>query len=94
MDIVSFLNQTWQEIPDQDNPAMSHFKTHEGSVKQECIMVFKGEYPRISGGGFVVAVNPKYGDITKKGVFWNAETAEFFAHALSDLMDAHSKTTT
>lgn len=84
MEIVKFLDQTWQDIPEQDNPAMGHIETKDGLINQECIMVFKGVYPRISDGGFVVAVNPLHGDIVKKGVFWNAETAEFFAEALAN----------
>ena len=84
MEIVKFLNQTWQEIPDQDNPAMNYFETKDGVVKQECILIFKGKYAGISKGGYVVAVNPKKGDITKKGVFWNIENAELFAESLVD----------
>jgi len=83
MEIVKFLDQIWQEIPYQDNPAMGHLKTKDGLINQECIMIFKGKYPLISDGGFVVAVNPLHGDIIKKGVFWTAESAEFFADALA-----------
>ncbi len=83
MEIVKFLDKTWQEIPEQDNPAMRHVKTNEGLINQECIMIFKGKYPLISDGGFVVAVNPLHGDIIKKGVFWTVESAEFFASALA-----------
>lgn len=75
MKVVKFLNQTWQEIPEQDNPAMSY-------PREECIMIFKGKYPKISDGGFVVAKVPNGGDITKLGVFWRPDTAEIFAEAI------------
>ena len=81
MEIVKFLNHTWQEIPYQDNPAMNHMQTKDGWIKQECIMIFKGNYQRITDGGFVVALVPKDSDIIKMGVFWTSESAEMFAEA-------------
>lgn len=84
MDIVKFLDQTWQEIPDQDNPAMNtHRNKNDVLVHQECIMIYKGKYPRIDGGGFVVAKVPERGEMTKLGVFWLPQAAELFANALA-----------
>lgn len=83
MDIVKFLDKTWQEIPEMDNPAMIHFRNKDDVlVTKKCIMIFKGRYPLISDGGFVVAKVPERGDITKIGVFWRPEAAELFAEAL------------
>ena len=80
MEIVKFLDKTWQEIPEQDNPCMGHIRAGDGSlINQECIIIFKGKYPLITNGGFVVAVNPLHGDIISKGVFWRSESAEIFA---------------
>ena len=77
MDIVKFLDNTWQEIPEQDNPAMNN---------DECIMIFKGtrDAYRISHGGFVVVRVPKEGDIIKLGVFWKIENAEIFADIMAE----------
>lgn len=89
MDIIKFLNQTWNEIQDQDNPAMQRRNGTRGPRNRECIMVFKGRNPRITNGGYVVAYNPPEGDIISKGLFWTAENAELFADALDiHLMEA------
>ena len=84
MEIVNFKNKTWQEIPEQDNPAMQE-TTYRGGRERpdECIMIFKGTHDRITDGGIVVAHVPMDGDITKKGVFWNIENAEIFANTLA-----------
>ena len=88
MEIVKFLEQTWQEIPDQDNPAMAcnmikDMNNFGALIHPECIMIFKGNYPLISDGGFVVASVPKEGDIIKLGVFWNSNVAELFAESFN-----------
>ena len=83
MEIVKFLDTTWQEIPDQDNPAMDQSRNKDGTlVTQDCIMIFKGKYPFITNGGFVVGKVPEGGGMTRMGVFWIAEAAELFALAL------------
>ena len=79
MEITIFENQTWQEIPEQENPAMFYVNR---SRPEECVMIFKGRYDRITAGGFVVALVPIEGDIIKQGVFWRLETAVLFAKAL------------
>lgn len=86
MEIIKFLNSTWQEIPEQDNPAMQCNMIKDAdnfgaSIHPECIMIFKGlrEAYQIRDGGFVVARVPKEGDIIRLGVFWSAENAELFA---------------
>lgn len=86
MEIVKFLDKTWQEIPEQDNPAMQcnmikDMDNFGALIHPECIMIFKGsrENYQITNGGFVVANVPKNGDIIKLGVFWNANIAELFA---------------
>jgi len=84
METVEFLTQTWQEIPEQDNPAMVQYRNEEGVlVTDKCLMIFKGKYPLIADGGFVVALVPERGDITKMGVFWTPEAARLFATAYS-----------
>ena len=90
MDVITFANQTWQEIPEQDNPAMSCSRVKDvdnfgALVSVECIMIFKGERDayRITNGGFVVASVPKKGDISKIGVFWTLESAERFADLIA-----------
>lgn len=92
MEIVNFSDKTWQEIPEQDNPAMiySTYKSQHRSVGvrgEECIMIFKGRFDRITDGGIVVAHVPLEGDITKKGVFWRLELAEKFARFLARALD-------
>jgi hypothetical protein len=93
MDIVKFLDKTWQEIPKQDNPAMRcNMVKDRGNfgalTHPECIMIFKGKYQGcakrqgVSDGGFVVAMVPKEGDIINLGVFWRAELAELLAVAV------------
>ena len=62
---------------------MGHIRTKDGLVNQVCIIIYKGNFPRISKGGFVVAENPLQGDIIKKGVFWTSKNAELFADMLS-----------
>ena len=84
MEIIKFEDQTWQDIPDQDNPAMHKQMFDDGFRRpEECIMIFRGEYSRITNGGFVVAHVPLEGDIIKQGVFWSIIKAELFAIALS-----------
>lgn len=82
MEIITFENKTWQEIPDQDNPAM-HYYVHKEARPEECIMIYKSNYPQVHKDGFTVAHVPLEGDITKKGCFWNIENAELFAAALN-----------
>lgn len=83
MKVVNFGNVKWQDIPEQDNPAMNTVETKEGRVKRECLLIFGGNYTGITNGGIVVALNPKMGDITRQGVFWTIESAESFAEAIS-----------
>lgn len=84
MEIVKFESKTWQEIPDQDNPAMHLHEYPEGHRRpDECIMIFKGRHRGITDGGLVVAHVPLRGDIVKKGVFWTVENAEAFANLLA-----------
>ena len=92
MEIVSFLNSTWQEIPEQDNPAMRCNMVKDSNnfgalIHPECIMVFKGNRDayRITNGGFVVARVPKEGDIIKLGVFWNSTNASLFADVVANM---------
>jgi len=86
LDIVKFEDKTWQEIPDQDNPAMIYFpdqSNYGAPITKECLIIYKGTHDRFLNGGFVVAHNPKEGDITRLGVFWRLEAAELFAEAYS-----------
>jgi len=90
MEIVKFLDQTWQEIPEQDNPAMrcNMIKDPDNFgdlIHPECIMINKGSKDKfhITEGGFIVSKVEKHGDMIKLGVFWTSESAEFFANALA-----------
>jgi hypothetical protein len=90
MEVVIFSNQKWQEIPEQDNPAMACNRVKDvdnfgALVSVECVMIFKGcrDAYTITGGGFVVASVPKEGDISKRGVFWALEDAERFAEMIA-----------
>ena len=90
MEIVKFLNNTWQEIPEQDNPAMrcnmiKDTDNFGALINDECIMIFKGtrDAYRIINGGFIVARVPKEGDIIKLGVFWKVKSAELFADIMA-----------
>jgi len=79
MEIVKFLDKTWREIPQQDNPAIPY----EGQT--QCIMIFKGDKEdfRITGGGVIVAKVEPGEDIQQLGVFWTPESADLFAAAVS-----------
>jgi hypothetical protein len=85
MEIVNFANLTWQEIPEQDNPAFQYIEhpVRGKSRPSECIIIFKGRHNMITDGGIVVAHIPLEQDITKKGVFWRLEEAEKFAELLA-----------
>jgi hypothetical protein len=86
MDIVKFPDHTWQEIPEQDNPALDYRDYSDGKHRPcACLMIFKGRYKGFADGGIVVASVPISGDITLKGVFWNMETAETFAETLAEM---------
>lgn len=89
LEIVKFLDKTWQEIPERDNPAMQCNMIvdpdNAGTLMHaECIMIYKGnkEAFRVKEGGFVVSRVQKQGDLMRLGVFWRAELAEVFAEAL------------
>lgn len=91
MDIVRFLDNTWQEIPEQDNPAMQcnmikDSGNFDALIHPECIMIFKGDRDayRITDGGFVVARVPKEGEIIQLGVFWNSTSADIFADLIAN----------
>ena len=90
LEIVKFLDSTWQEIPEQDNPAMQCNMIKDPDnfgalINQECIMINKGnrEAYHITNGGFIVSRVPKNGDIIKLGVFWKVENAELFAEIVA-----------
>jgi hypothetical protein len=91
LDIVKFLDSKWQEIPEQDNPAMRCNMIEDPEnfgalINQECIMICKGSRDsyKITDGGFVVIRVPKNGDIIKLGVFWRPENAELFAEIAAE----------
>ena len=91
MEIVKFLDKTWQEIPEQDNPAMRCNMIKDPDdfgnlINSECIMIFKGTRDafQVTGGGFVVSRVPRNGDIIQLGVFWTAPMAELFANCLKN----------
>lgn len=88
MEIVKFYDKTWLEIPEQDNPAM-----RDGWQREECVMIFKGQYHRIEDGGFVVAKVDPERNITSIGVFWKKEFADMFAESLALLPKATPVTT-
>jgi len=83
MKIVKFLDKTWDEIPEQDNP---------GLAGEECIMIYRGKNFNIRDGGFVVSIIPTSKVIERLGVFWAAENAELFAEMLAEnKLDGTSK---
>lgn len=98
MKIVKFLDKTWQEIPDEDNPAMVH-----GDDREECLIIYKGKYQGyksktrgVIDGGIVVSLVALEGGVTGLGVFWKVDVAELFAelYAIVEQMkaaDADSK---
>jgi len=78
MEIVKFKDQTWQEIPDHQNPAM--MKNGFGET-EECIMICKDNRQRVNANSFLVIHVQPDTDITQKGCFWKFEDAELFASA-------------
>ena len=82
MEIVEFINHRFDEIPEQDNPALIYYDTQQGKKKDECIMIFRGRYVGFTDGGVVVALVENDTDLTKLGVFWNIEKARLFAEAI------------
>ena len=77
MEIISYASQTWQQIPEQDNPA------YDSNRDEEVLMIFKGNQDayRITDGGFLVVLVPVVGDIIHLGVFWDLSSADIFAEA-------------
>lgn len=91
LEIVKFLDKTWQEIPEQDNPAMQCNMIKDPDnfgalIHPEFIMICKGtrDSYKITNGGFIVLRSPKNGDIIKLGVFWRRENAELFAEIVAN----------
>ena len=91
MQIIKFLDKTWQEIPELENPAMrcnmiKDVDNFGALIHPECIMINKGnkEAYHITDGGFIVSRVPKEGDVIKLGVFWRAENAELFAEMVAE----------
>tara|TARA_R110000744_G_scaffold379633_1_gene498209 strand:+ start:187 stop:462 length:276 start_codon:yes stop_codon:yes gene_type:complete len=90
MEIIKFLDKTFNEIPEQDNPTFNTTKwTGETLRVNECLMVCKVSDPRHSGvkNGFKVIYVPLSGEIISKGNFWESDMAELFAEALSGKLD-------
>ena len=90
MKIIKFLDKTWSEIPELENPAMhcnmiKDVDNFGALIHPECIMINKGnkEAYHITDGGFIVSRVPKEGDVIKLGVFWRVESAELFADLIA-----------
>ena len=85
--IVKFETQTWQDIPEQDNPAFDYINNDQTLGRHnECLMICKVvPYEELSVGknGLVVIYVPKQGGITRIGLFWTLKHAEIFAEAVS-----------
>lgn len=91
MEVINFSGKTWQEIPEQDNPAMRCNMIPDADnfgalIHPECIMINKGnkEAYRITEGGFVVSRVPREGAVIKLGVFWREDIAVLFADVMAD----------
>ena len=72
MEIIEFKNQTFNEIPEQDNPALFQWerpRDHEHSRPEECILICKVS-PHRSGGvgenGFTIFHVPLDGVLQQK----------------------------
>lgn len=78
MEVVTFENQFWQDIPKQDNPALDE------EPREECIIVCRGHYGYQGNvsGHIVMKVNAtEYLD--RRGFFWSYEDAKLFAETIA-----------
>lgn len=89
MEVIVFENKTWNEIPQQDNPAFDYLyenqRLQEGCKgrRNECLMVMKVmpyEASSVGENGFGVIHVPLNGDVIRRGLFWNIEDAKLFAY--------------
>lgn len=92
IEIVTFEDKRWDEIPQQDNPAFDY--VYENNRLQEgfkgrrnaCILITKVMPYRSKGvgeNGYNVTEVPINGDVIGRGLFWNLKDATLFAEALS-----------
>ncbi|MCK5615734.1 hypothetical protein KAR91_78450 [Candidatus Pacearchaeota archaeon] len=89
MVIIEFVNQMFEEIPEQDNPAFNCYENpgnFEHDRPEECILICKVS-PYRSGGvgenGFTVFHVPLDGGVVAKCLTWNIEIARLLAKTLS-----------
>lgn len=91
MEVVTFKDQNWKEIPEQDNPAFDYkyddprLQEHIIGRRNPCILICK-TFPYMKGvvgdKGYTVTEIPLNGDVIGRGLFWKLEYAEMFAGAL------------
>lgn len=90
MEIVNFSNQTFREIPEQDNPAYMPKKEWDAIGENGCILITKQEQqntPYRNCGRIVVMQitpvdDPKMDEsVTMIGLFWKEEDAIMYAEA-------------
>jgi len=88
MEVIAFKDSRWQEIPEQDNPALSYRNDRvSGWIRtKECIIVCKVADVRHSGvgDGYTVIFSGFEGDIIRRGIFWEFKMAIIFAKSLSE----------
>lgn len=80
MEVVTFKDLNWSEIPDQDNPAFDYLE-NGGGRRNTCLLICKA-FPHDSGQYVVIEV-PLSGDVIKRGMFWGFKHATIFAEAIS-----------
>lgn len=96
MEIVDFSDRRFDQIPDQDNPAMSHKYWDEERLgpepKNRCLMLVQAHsYHHIGSPGVTVLEidNPENkGDrVLGLGVFYSYDSAKLFAEAYAEKHD-------
>lgn len=88
MEVISFLNQRFHEIPEQDNPVFNTSNYIGEKLRaQECILVCKVSDVKTSGvgDGFKVIHVPIQGEVIRRGVFWKGDDAMVFAETISQM---------
>ena len=98
MEIVTFKDKTWGEIPEQDNPTFDYIyennRLQEGLIgrREHCLLICKVAPYRSEGvgkDGYSVIEIPITGDVFGRGLFWHLEYAELFAEALAEKKIKH-----
>lgn len=94
LEILTWEDKQWHEIPKQDNPAFD-YEYNDARLQERivgshnrCLMICKVENYEsklVGKDGYVVIEVPINGDVISRGLFWNLEHAQMFAETFSNI---------